>query len=801
MLVPIRWLNEYVDLKDVSLQEYCDKMIMSGSNIEEAFKVMPGIEGIKLGKVLSIEKHPDADKLVVCKMDVGAGEPVQIVTGAPNVTEGALIPVILDGGILPDGRKITKGALRGVESFGMLCSAGELGCEDKVVPVIVKDGVWVLQDIGAAPGEDFAKAYEVEEDVVDFEITPNRPDCLCMLGMAREASAVFGKELQYPDVKIENEVDDVKNYIDVEIKRPDLCKRYVARVVKDVKVEQSPWWMQKRLMAAGVRPINNIVDITNYVMLEYGTPLHAFDIKMVEGGKIIVDTAKDGQKFVTLDGTERTLDADSLLINDAVKGVALAGIMGGLNSEIEDDTQTILIEAACFDPDGTRRTSKMLGLRTEASSRFEKGVDGNLCRTAADRVCQLIEMLGAGTVVAGAVDVYPEEIKAVTTKVRTKRINDLLGIDLTTAEMKDILESLEVKVEADGDVMTCTPSTVRFDLLEEIDYVEEVARMYGYDNHPSTLPKDLQIAKKDPDREIEDLVKDKLMGMGLDEIQTYSFVSPSGVDKIFVPEDSYKRDFVKIINPLGEDTSVMRTTLIPNMLDVLERNNARFIDKVEAFELGRIFLNAFKTEEGLPTEKKNVCIGMYGEGTDFYALKGVVESLLKELGIGEAEYKAVRDNKTFHPGRCAAVYKDGQLIGEFGEMNAAVVDQYNLPERVYVAELDFEKLFELSDLEILYKPIPKYPAIERDIAVLVKADVESGEILKAIKESGGALLEKAELFDVYKGAPIPPGMKSMAYALRYRDPAKTLTDEEIAGPHEAILKALQEKFNAKLREM
>ena len=801
MLVPIRWLNEYVDLKDVSLQEYCDKMIMSGSNIEEAFKVMPGVEGIVLGKAVSVEKHPDADKLFVCQIDIGQAEPIQIITGATNVKEGSLIPVILDGGVLPDGKKITKGKLRGLDSNGMLCSAGELGCEDKVVPVAVKDGIWILEDLGEKPGADFAKAYEIEEDVVDFEITPNRPDCLCMLGMAREAAAVFEKELKYPDVTIQNETDDVKNYIDVEIKRPDLCKRYVARVVKDVKVEQSPWWMQKRLMAAGVRPINNIVDITNYVMLEYGTPLHAFDIKMVEGGKIIVDTAKDAEKFVTLDGNERTLDADSLLINDAVKGVALAGIMGGLNSEIENDTKTILIEAACFDPDGTRRTAKKVGLRTEASSRFEKGVDANLCRTAADRVCQLVELLGAGTVVAGAVDVYPEEMKPVTTKVRTERVNKLLGIELTTAEMKEILEKLEVKVDVDGDVMTCTPSTVRFDLLEEVDYVEEVARMYGYDNHPSTLPRDIQIAKKEPDREIEDLVKETLMGLGLNEIQTYSFVSPSGVDKIFVDEGSYKRDFVKIINPLGEDTSVMRTTLIPNMLDVLERNNARYIDKVEAFELGRIFLNAFKTEEGLPTEKKNVCIGMYGDDTDFYVLKGVVEGLLRELGIEGAEFKADKENKTFHPGRCASVSKGDALIGELGEINANVIEQYTLPERVYVAELDFEKLFELSDREILYKPIPKYPAIERDIAILVKSEVQAGDILKAIREAGGELLENAELFDVYRGAPIPLGMKSMAYALRYRHPSRTLTDEEIAGPHEAILKALQEKFDANLREV
>lgn len=799
MLVPISWLNEYIDLKDIQLSEYCDKMIMSGSNIEEAYKVLSGIEGIVLGRAVKVEKHPEADKLYVIQVDVGT-EVVQIITGADNVTEGAVVPVVLDGGVLPDGRKIEKGKLRGLESNGMLCSAQELGCEDKVVPVAVRDGIWILEDLGFAPGSDFAEKYQVEEDVVDFEITPNRPDCLCMLGMAREAAAVFERPLKYPEIKISSETDDVRDYIDVEIKRPDLCSRYVARVVKDVKVSQSPWWMQKRLMAAGVRPINNIVDITNYVMLEYGTPLHAFDINTVAGRKIIVDVAKDGEKFVTLDGTERTLDKDSLLINDTEKGIALAGIMGGLNSEIEDDTNTILIEAACFDPDGTRRTAKKAGMRTEASSRFEKGVDANLCRTAADRVCQLIEQLGAGTVVKGAVDVYPDEVKAPVTRVRTARVNRLLGIDLSTEEMKEIFEKLEMKVETDGDVMTVTPPTIRFDLVEEIDYVEEVARIYGYDNHPSTLPSGAQVASKLPKREIEDLIKEKLMGMGLNEIQTYSFVSPKGVDRILVEEDSYKRDFVRLINPLGEENSVMRTTLIPNMLEVLERNNARYIDKVEAFELGRLFLNAFKTAEGLPQEPKSLSVGMYGKDCDFYRLKGVVETLLAELGISGEEYKAEKNNKTFHPGRCATVSRDGEVIGVFGEISYAVVEQYNLPERVYVAELDFEKLFELCDLEILYKPIPKYPAIERDIALVVKDEIESGEIIKVIRENGGSLLEKAELFDIYKGKQVPEGYKSMAYALRYRDLTKTLTDEEISKPHEKILSALKDTFGASLRE-
>ncbi len=800
MLVPVKWLNEYIDLSDIELAEYCDRMIMSGSNIEEAYKVMGGINGIVVGKAVKVEKHPDADKLHICQIDVGQDEPVQIVTGASNVHEGSIIPVVLHNGVLPDGRKIKKGKLRGVESNGMLCSPSELGVEDKVIPPAFREGIWILEDIGAKCGDEFAKAYEVEQDVVDFEITPNRPDCLCMLGMAREASAVFERPLKYPEIKIENEVDDVKNYIDVEIKRPDLCSRYVARVVKDIKIAPSPWWMQKRLMAGGVRPINNIVDITNYVMLEYGTPLHAFNIKTLEGGKIIVDVAKDGQKFITLDEAERKLDSECLLINDAVKGVALAGVMGGLNSEITDNTETILIEAACFDPDGTRKTSKKLGLRTEASSRFEKGVDANLCRTAADRVCQLIEMLGAGTVVKGAVDVYPEESKPIVTKVRTKRVNDILGINLSTGDMKEIFEKLEMKVAVDGDVMTVTPPTIRFDLLEEIDYVEEVARIYGYDNHPVTLPAGSDIAAKTADREIEDLIKEKLMGMGLNEIQTYSFVSPKGVDKILIDQNSYKRDFVTLINPLGEDTSVMRTTLIPNMLDVLERNYTRNIVKVEAFELGRIFLNAFKTEEGLPTEKKNICIGMYGGNCDFYQLKGVVNTLLNELGIKELTYTAEKNEKTFHPGRCAAVSKDDKVIGTFGEISSEVIDQYNLPARVYVAELNFEIIYDLCDMEILYKPIPKFPSIERDIALVVRDEVEAGKIAAMIKRVGGSLLEKVELFDVYKGKQVKDGFKSMAFSLRYRDANKTLTDEEIEKPHQEILKSLKEDFDASLRE-
>lgn len=823
MLVPIEWLKDYIDL-EVDTEEFCDRMIMSGSNLETCQHFCRDMENVVVGRIERIEKHPNADKLVICFVDTGDEEPVQIVTGAPNVFEGALVPTALHNSVIPGpihgqpkqegGVKITKGKLRGVESFGMLCSAGELGFEDKVVPVAHKDGIWILEG-DYRPGQNFAEALELKQDVVDFEITPNRPDCLSMVGMAREASATFDKPFTYPDTDIKKE--DGKgasgDFVTVDIKNPEGCKRYVARIVTDVKVEQSPWWLQKRLMYAGMRPINNIVDITNFVMLEYGQPIHAFDITQVKGGKIIVENAREGEKFVTLDNNERTLTEDMLLIKDAERGIAIAGVMGGLNSEIEEDTTTIIIESANFNGDSVRATSKKLGLRTEASSRFEKGIDPNLCEAAADRVCRLIELTGAGRVCQGRVDAYPSPEKAKTIDVRVDRINYVLGTALGREQMEKILRGLEIKVEGSGNVMTVTPPTVRQDLLEEEDYIEEVARIYGYDRLPMTLPKGNSEAGRPADRELRDLTRDSLCAMGLNEIQTYSFVSPKGVDNLRIPEDSWERAFVKIINPLGEENSVMRTILTPNMMEVLGRNYSRKIERVKAFEIGNTFTESVLNEDGLPDEQYSLCIGMYGGDADFYALKGIVEELLRVLGIKDVMFSAESDYGVYHPGRCARLSvlssyedrEDGGLrdeLGIMGEIHPDVAEKYGMKGvRVYCCEMMFDAIIRHSHTETVYTPLPRYPASSRDIALLVDEDLEVGKIEEVIRKNGGTILESVKLFDVYRGRQVEEGKKSVAFALTYRDKDKTLTDEEVTDVHGKVLEALKEQLGAVLREM
>lgn len=823
MLVPIEWLKDYIDL-DVDTEEFCNRMIMSGSNLETCEHFCEEMENVVVGKIIKIEKHPDADKLVICRVDVGEAEPVQIVTGAPNVFEGAVVPVALHNSRIPGplhgqpkqegGVKITKGKLRGVESFGMLCSAGELGFEDKVVPVAHKDGIWILED-EYEPGRDFADALGLKQAVVDFEITPNRPDCLAMVGMAREASATFEKPFSYPDIDIadENGSGETKDYVSVDIRNPESCKRYVARIVTDVKVQQSPWWLQKRLMYAGMRPINNIVDITNFVMLEYGQPIHAFDINQVKGGKIIVENAAEGEKFITLDETERTLTSDMLLIKDAERGIAIAGVMGGLNSEIEDDTTTIIIESANFSGDSVRATSKKLGLRTEASSRFEKGIDPNLCEAAADRVCRLIELTGAGKVCRGSVDNYPSPETAKTIDIRVDRINHVLGIELTREEMVKILESLEIRVGGNGNVMTVTPPTIRQDLLEEEDYIEEVARIYGYDRLPVTLPKGNCEAGMPAERELRDLARNSLCGMGLNEIQTYSFVSPKGIDNVNIDEDSWERAFVKIINPLGEENSVMRTILTPNMLEVLARNYSRNIAKVKAFEIGNTFTANMINSEDLPDEQYSLCIGTYGQKEDFFSLKGIVVELLRVLGIKTTIFEAESQYGVYHPGRCARIAvasghedSDGNQIydelGIMGEIHPDVAENYGMEGvRIYCCELMFDAIVRHSDTEKAYKPLPKYPSTSRDIALLVDEDMEVGKIDETIRQNGGSILEDVKLFDVYRGKQVEEGKKSAAFTLTYRDNSKTLTDGEVAEVHDKVLKALKEKLNAVLREI
>lgn len=824
MLVPIEWLNDYIDLKDIGTEEFCDRMIMSGSNLETCEHFCEEMEKVVVGKIEKIEKHPDADKLVVCRLNVGEEELLQIVTGAPNVFEGAYVPVALHKSRIPGplhgqpkqegGVKITKGKLRGVESFGMLCSAEELGFEDKVVPVAHKDGIWILED-EYEPGTDFAEALALKQAVVDFEITPNRPDCLAMVGMAREAAATFKRPFTYPDINLDEAGEkEAKDFVSVEIKNPESCKRYVARVVTDVKVEQSPWWLQKRLMYAGMRPINNIVDITNFVMLEYGQPIHAFDINQVKGGKIIIENAADGEKFTTLDDNERTLTKDMLLIKDAERGIAIAGVMGGLNSEIEEDTTTIIVESANFNGDSVRATSKKLTLRTEASSRFEKGIDPNLCEAAADRVCRLIELVGAGKVCKGSVDVYPNPETAKTIDVRVDRINKVLGIELTREEMVDILENLEIKVSGSGNIMTVTPPTIRQDLLEEEDYIEEVARIFGYDKLPVTLPKGNNEAGKSRERALRDVAREALCSMGLNEIQTYSFVSPKGVDNVRIAEDSWERAFVKLINPLGEENSVMRTILTPNMMEVLARNYSRNIEAVKAFEIGNTFMDNPYNEDNLPDEQYSLCIGMYGKDADFYSLKGAVVELLKIMGIKEPEFIAESEYGVYHPGRCARVAvpsgrpvpegmePEMDELGIMGEIHPDVAENYGMDGvRIYCCELMFDAVIRHSNTEIVYSPLPKYPSTSRDIALLVDEDMEVGKIEAVIKGNGGSILESVKLFDVYRGKQVEEGKKSAAFTLVYRAAEKTLTDEDVAGVHGKVLEALKEKLNAVLREM
>ncbi|MCR5009371.1 MAG: phenylalanine--tRNA ligase subunit beta [Clostridia bacterium] len=810
MLVPIKWLKDYTDV-NVDADEFVRRMVLSGSNLETVEHFGEGIEGVVIGRISKIEKHPNADKLLVCMIDVGKAEPVQIVTGAHNIFEGALVPVCLDGSHIPGplhgqpkvegGVTIHAGQLRGVDSFGMLCSCSELGFDDKVVPVASREGIWILPD-EFKPGQDIVEAMGLKETVVDFEITPNRPDCLSMLGMAREASATFGTPLRYPDTECKKVAPEKsEDYIKISIERPDLCKRYCGRVIKDIKVEQSPWWLQRCLIFSGQRPINNIVDITNFVMLEYGQPLHAFDIRTVRGSHIIVDTAADGEKFTTLDGNERTLTSSMLMIKDEGGPTAVAGVMGGLASEIEEGTSMVLVESANFLGDSVRRTSKALGLRTEASGRFEKGIDPNLAKDACDRFCYLVEQLGAGTVLTGDVDVYPNVEEPVTIDIRASRMNKLMGVEISAEQMCAYLNALEIKTSVNGDIITVTAPTVRQDLLIEEDYVEEISRLYGYDKLPVALPKHTAEVKLTPKQELRNLAKNVLTGLGLDEIQTYSFVSPKASDKVRIPEGDARRQFVKLINPLGEDTSVMRTMILPNALDVLATNYSRSIPEARVFELGNTFFNNGNGPDGLPEEKDALCIAAYGPAENFYVLKGRVEELLRILGVKGTEFVTESADPSFHPGRCARILKDGVSVGVLGQVYPEVSEAYGISCEVYAAELDFAKIAELSDREKKYVPLPKYPAMVRDFALVVAEEVKAGDLEKLIASEAGGLLEGVKLFDVYRGVPVPPLHKSLAFSLTYRAKDRTLTDAEVNAINEKVLAALKSGFNAVLREI
>ena len=816
MLVSIDWIKDYVKLdKWPQDKEFCDRMIMSGSNIETISYLGEGIENVKIAKVLSIDKHPDADKLVVCQMDLGKLGKLQIVTGASNLYVGAYVPVAVDGSVVPGplhgqpkqegGVKISAGELRGVKSEGMMCGPQELGIADKCAPLVSKDGIWLLSgDYEDKLGENIDEVLELKDGVVDFEITPNRPDCLSMIGMAREAAATFGGELIYPKTDCKTLTEKSSDYIQVEVKS-DLCKRYTARVIKDVKIEQSPWWLQKKLIAAGMRPINNIVDITNFVMMEYGQPLHAFDIRSLAGGKIVVDVAEEGSKFTTLDGVERSLDDSMLMINDANGPVAVAGVMGGLDSEIKPDTETVVLESANFVGSSVRQTSKKLGLRTEASGRYEKGIDPNLCEAAADRVCALIDELGYGKVLEGSVDIYKSPEHPQVVSARVSRINKVLGTELSREEMVAILESLEMKVQGTGDDTIVTVPTVRQDVLKEVDFVEEIARMYGYDNLPNTLPKLDVKAENSLSWETRRKLRDLLCAMGADEIQTFSFINQKIFDACRIDEESWERDTVDIINPMGEDTAAMRTILTPGMLEVLARNYNRSVEGVRAFEIGKVFSKNYIQPEGLPDESFDLSIGVYGKDESFFTLKGMVECMFDMMGIKDVSYIAESEYGIYHPGRCARVVKVTEKgeeveLGIMGEVHPDVASNYGIGDKAYCGEFFLDRLIEFSSREIQYSKPPKYPSTSRDIAMVVSESTPVAEIEKVIKEAGTEILRSVKLFDIYRGIQVGPGKKSVAYSLTYRHDDRTLTDVETEEAHAKVVEALKNNLGASIRD-
>ncbi len=801
MNTPISWIKAYVPDLDVPVQEFVDKITLSGSHVENYKEYDKNLEKIVVGKVLSVERHPDADKLVVCKVDVGEEEPIQIVTGAPNVFEGALVPTVLDGGrvagghdggeLPKDGIKIKKGKLRGVESFGMMCAIEELGSSREMYPEAPEDGIYIFgEDSGVKPGDDAIEALGLHDANVEYEITSNRVDCFSILGMAREAAATFDLPFHPPVVTVKEESSEkTSDYIDVEIKDADLCKRYIGRVVKNVKIGPSPKWMQQRLRAQGIRSINNIVDITNYIMEEYGQPMHAFDLDTIAGNKIIVRRAKDGEKFTTLDGQERELDNDVLMICDAEKEVAIAGIMGGENSMVTENMTTLLFEAATFDGTNIRLSSKRVGLRTEASSTFEKGLDPNLAEIAINRACQLIEEMGCGEVLQGMVDVYPNPVEPWTLPFEPEKMNALLGTDIPEADMLHSFDKLGLTYnEADR---TLTIPTYRQDLHCMADLAEEAARLYGYDNIPTTLPStNGGIGGLTFDQEITAMARDIAEANGFSGGMTYSFESPKVFDKLLIPEDSEYRKAVKISNPLGEDFSIMRTVSLNGMLTSLATNYNRRNKNVRLYELGNIYVPKALPLTELPTERMVMTLGMYGEG-DFFTLKGVVEELADKLGFLETiDFEPVSSYPFLHPGRQAEIVKGDIKLGYIGQVHPEAVYNYDMKGDTYVAVLYMDVITMLADFDIKYSGIAKFPGSSRDLALVCDKTEFVGRIEKIIKKNGGKILEHVSLFDVYEGDQVPEGKKSVAFSLHFRALDRTLSDEEVNSSVDKILREL-----------
>ena len=792
MDLSLRWLADYVET-GVTPKQFCDAMTMSGSKVECYNEEADYISNVVVGKILKIEKHPDADKLQICQIDIGREEPIQIVTAAQNVYEGMLVPAALDNSTLAGGIKIKKGKLRGVPSNGMMCSVAELGVTVHDFPYAIEDGILDIKE-DCKPGDDIRTALGINDVCVEFEITSNRPDCLSVLGLAREAAATFGKELHMPEVKIENETGDINELLSVEVKNPTLCRRYVARMIKNIKVGPSPRWMRERLRASGVRPINNLVDITNFVMLEYGQPMHAFDYKYLAGNKIVVRNAEEGESITTLDGVERKLSPEMLCICDAEKPSCVAGVMGGEYSGIQDDTNMVVFESASFLGSSVRTTAKKLGMRTESSGRFEKNLDSRMCIEAVNRACQLVEMLGAGEVIGGYIDIDNEGDEPYTVEFCPEWTNKFLGIDLPAEKMVEILEKIGYKVE--NGVIT-VPSFRAGDTRHKADIAEEIARFYGYDVIPNTAVQGASQGALTLRQQFEKKLSRLLMANGCYEVETYSFISPKYYDKINLPEDSDLRRSVVITNPLGEDTSVMRTTCVPSMLEVIARNYNNRNIAGRFFELGTIYLPA-ESADILPEERGVAVIGSYGEKEDFFAMKGIILEALDKLGVYGVEFTANKENPTFHRGRCADISIGEKKIGVIGEIAPAVLDNYGIGTRAYVATLDIADIFDARIVEKKFKPTPKFPASTRDLAIICDDELPAASLEKAIRAGAGKLLEKVELFDVYKGSSIAEGKKSVAYTMTLRAADRTLTVEECDRAVNKVLKELA-NIGAELR--
>ena len=895
MILSRKWLNEFVDVSDISDREFDEAMTLSGSKVETVTALDESLKNVVVGKILSMEKHPDSDHMWICQIDVGQAEPTQIVTGAWNIHVGDLVPVAQHKSLLPNGTKIEKGKLRGVVSNGMLCSLKELSltaehdypyavitpaallndykpldpekpsipadikagdkvfgpvvcgkvleceaqsygvyhttldiggataspdtacsnlhagdlvayntktdsictledlhAEQKEFPHCIADGIFVLNE-DVKPGDDMAKVIGADDHVVEFEITPNRPDCLSVIGLAREASATFGRPLKLHTPEVKGCGGSIAELVDIDIEDGELCPRYTARMVKNVKIQPSPAWMRERLRNSGVRSINNIVDITNYVMLEYGQPMHAFDFSCVEGGHIIVRTAREGETIQTLDGNQRKLTTSMLCICDENRPVCVAGVMGGANSEIVGDTAMVLFESANFNGTSVHRTAAALNMRTDASSRYEKGLDPMNTLKAVERACELVELLGAGEVVEGVMDVIAKDSNPVTVKLEPEKVNGLLGTNVSREEMVRILEALDFKVEGD----TIHVPSWRSDVEHYSDIAEEVARFYGYNNIPDTLSNGLTARRGLTDiQQTENLLGSVCRAAGYDEIITYSFISPTYYDKIDLPKDSALRDSLKILNPLGEDTSIMRTTTLPSMLEILTRNYNFRNKSAKLYELGRVY---FKRADGLADEPKVLTLGAYGDGMDFFALKGAVEAVLKQLRIENVRFLADSENPSYHPGRCAKVFSGDRLLGVLGQVHPHVAGNYGVDAELYAAELRFDALYESKGPQPLYQPLPKFPAVTRDIAVVCDASVTVGELEDAIRKGAKGLLKDAALFDIYTGTGIAPGKKSVAFNLTLRADDRSLTAEEADADVKSILTALEQECGAVLR--